>query len=283
MIEQVLLDPRAVHVRLLPPLDEVLEAAPQGREGRRGRTRAEHRLHLFPAADVVLERRLVVPAGGSRGGGRTFPRVPHRDVVPDDAASREEYAPVRGAEDPRVAGDPDGFLRRVRRRHQRQPAGSPHRRRRRRGNREAVLHLNRLFIRRLIHVRLVRLAAALRRLRRLRRAREGVMSGFGRRLVVDARRRARRHLGVRANRRPAALSDLRGDRRVGHVRLVGLPREVVKVEPRRRVRRLSSSVHRRLLVHRVGPLVASVDAVDVHHLLVHAELFVVTLGGALLR
>ena len=290
MIEQVLLDPRAVHVRLLLPLDEVLEAAGQGRQGGRGRTRAEHRLHLFPAFDVVLERRLVVPAGGSRGGWRTFPRVfAHRDVVPDDAASREEYAPVRGAEDPRVAGDPHRFLRRVRRRHHRQPAGSPHRGRRRRGNREAVLHLHgSLLIRRLLIrvIRLVRLANPALALRRQCRARESV-SGLGRRLVAAARRRrARRHLGVRANRRrvrPAALSHLRGDRRVGHVRLVGLPREVVKVEPRRRVRRLSSSVHRRLLVHRVGPLVASVDAVDVHHLLVNAELFVVTLGGALLR
>ena len=163
LIEQVLLDPRAVHVRLLLPLDEVLEAAGQGREGGRGRTRAEHRLHLFPAFDVVLERSLVVPAGGSRGGWRTFPRVfAHRDVVPDDAASREEYAPVRGAEDPRVAGDPDGFLRRVRRRHHRQPAGSPHRGRRRRGNREAVLHHHgSLLIRRLLirmYIRLVRLA-----------------------------------------------------------------------------------------------------------------------------
>ena len=36
-------------------------------------------------------------------------------------------------------------------------------------------------------------------------------------------------------------------------------------------------------MHGVGPLVASVDAVDVHHLLVHAEVFVVALGGALLR
>ena len=150
LIEQVLLDPRAVHVRLLLPLDEVLEAAGQGREGGRGRTRAEHRLHLFPASDVVLERRLVVPAGGCGRGGRTFPHVvPHRDVVPDDAASREEYAPVRGAEDPRVAGDPDGFLRRVRRRHHRQPAGSPHRGRRRRGNRKPSSTFTGSLIRRL--------------------------------------------------------------------------------------------------------------------------------------
>ena len=200
LIERVLLDPRAVHVRLLLPLDEVLEAAAQGREGGRGRTRAEHRLHLFPASDVVLERRLVVPAGGCGRGGRTFPHVvPHRDVVPDDAASREEYAPVRGTEDPRVAGDPDGFLRRVRRRHQRQPAGSPHRRRRprRRGNREAVLFLHRgsrdarrlRGSRRLVRLaRVVALAEVRRRLRRgwCESVKQNAR-GFGRRLVAAPR------------------------------------------------------------------------------------------------
>ena len=141
----------AVHVRLLPPLDEVPK--PHLRDARDDGADARRAPPPPLRADVVLERRLVVPA--SRGGGRTRPRglrmlCPTRSPRGIRLGARLK---ARGWPRPRR-------VPRVRRRHQRQPAGSSMPATRR-GNSVAALHLNRLFICRLIHVRLVRLAAAL--------------------------------------------------------------------------------------------------------------------------